>query len=78
MRDPYDIHTDIPHVPFNAVVGASNTPQPADISNVAVSAISISSNSLAVTPTLDWTVESFGFSGNNGEENVSYTLNYSS
>ena len=45
LRDPYDIHTDIPHVQFNAVVGASNTPQPADISNVAISAICISSTS---------------------------------
>jgi len=77
LRDPYDIHTDIPHVQFNAVTGASNTPQPADISNVAVSAISISSNSLAVTPTLDWTVESIGYSGNSGAQNFSYTLNYS-
>ena len=76
LRDPYDIHTDIPHVPFNAVTGASNTPQPADISNVAVSAICISSTSGTISPTLDWTVEAIGYSGNNGEVNVSYTLNY--
>ena len=76
LRDPYDIHTDIPHVQFNAVVGASNTPQPADIANVAVSAICISSNSGTVTPTLDWTVEKIGFSANNGAVNYEYTLTY--
>jgi hypothetical protein len=77
LRDPYDIYTDIPHVPFNAVTGASNTPQPADISDVAVSAICISSTSGTISPTLDWTVEAIGYSGNNGSENFSYTLNYS-
>ena len=76
LRDPYDIHTDIPHVQFNAVVGASNTPQPADIANVAVSAICISSTSGTVTPTLDWTVEKIGFSANNGAVNYEYTLTY--
>ena len=78
LRDPYDIYTDIPHVQFNAVTGASNTPQPADISNVAVSAICISSTSGTVAPTLDWTVEAIGYSGNNGTENFNYTLKYDS
>ena len=63
LRDPYDIYTDIPHVPFNSVTGASKTPQPADISNVAVSKIVIGSTSgLLACPTLDWTIEACGYS----------------
>jgi hypothetical protein len=63
LRDPYDIYTDIPHVQFNAVVGASKNPQPADISDVAVSKIVIGTTSgLLGCPTLDWTVEAIGYS----------------
>jgi hypothetical protein len=63
LRDPYDIYTSIPHVPFNSVTGVSNTPQPADISNIAVSKIVIGSTSGALgCPTLDWTVEACGYS----------------
>lgn len=62
LRDPYDIYTDIPHVPFNSVTGASKNPQPADISNVAVSKIVIGSTSGTINPTLDWTVEACGYS----------------
>jgi len=63
LRDPYDIYTDIPHVPFNSVVGASKNPQPADISNIAVSKIVIgTSSSVLSCPTLDWTLEACGYS----------------
>jgi hypothetical protein len=77
LRDPYDIRTDIPHIPFSAVLVATNTPQPADPSSVAVSGIAISGTSGTVSPTLDWTVEAIGYSANNGAQNYSYTLNYS-
>jgi hypothetical protein len=77
LRDPYDIRTDIPHIPFSAVLVTTNTPQPADPSSVAVSGIAISGNSGTVSPTLDWTVEAIGYSANNGAQNYSYTLNYS-
>jgi hypothetical protein len=76
LRDPHDIYTDIPHVQFNSVSGASNTPQPSDISDVAVSAICISSTSSSVSPTLDWTVEAIGFSANSNSVNYAYTLKY--
>lgn len=76
LRDPHDIYTDIPHVQFNSVSGASNTPQPSDISNVAVSAICISSTSSNVATTLDWTVEAIGFSANSNSVNYAYTLKY--
>lgn len=62
LRDPYDIYTDIPHVPFNSVTGASKNPQPVDISNVSVSKIVIGSTSGTINPTLDWTIEACGYS----------------
>ena len=77
LRDPYDIYTNIPHIPFNANGGAEQNPQPADISNVAISAICITTSSGALScPTLDFTVERIGFSANNGTINNEYILNY--
>jgi len=77
LRDPYDIYTDIQHIPFTAVAVASNNPQPADPASVAISAIAISITSSAITPTLDWTLEAIGYSANDGAQNESYTMNYS-
>lgn len=78
LRDPYDIYIDIPHVPFNAVTGASNAPQPADISNIAVSKIVIGSTSSALgCPTLDWTVEACGYSSVIAGVNEEFILKYS-
>lgn len=80
LRDPYDIHTDIPHVPFNAglIVTGGNT-QPVDISAVPVIAIAVSTNSGTVPVTADFTVEAIGFSADNGSgtANFEYTLQYS-
>jgi hypothetical protein len=77
LRDPYDIYTDLQHIPFTAVAVASNNPQPADPASVAISAIAISVTSSAITPTLDWTLEAIGYSANNGAQNESYIMNYS-
>lgn len=78
LRDPYDIYTDVPHIPFTAVAVATNTPQPADPSETLVSAIAISSTSSTITPTLDWTVEAVGYSAltSTATVNESYTLRY--
>ena len=77
LRDPYDIYTDIPHVQFNAVQGASNVPQPADISNVAVSKIVIGTSSSALgCPTLDWTVEACGYSSAAAAISKEFILKY--
>jgi hypothetical protein len=74
-RDPYDIYTDIPHVPFNSVTGAQNAPQPADISNIAISKIVIGTTSGALgCPTLDWTVEACGYSSIVAGVNKKYIL----
>ena len=77
LRDPYDIYTDLQHIPFTAVAVASNNPQPADPASVAVSAIAISITSSAISPTLDWTLEAIGYSANNGAQNERYIMNYS-
>jgi hypothetical protein len=79
LRDPYDIHTDIPHIGFNAglIVTGGNT-QPTDINTIPISAIAISTDSGLITPTLDFTVEKIGWSANNGidDQNVEYTLTF--
>jgi hypothetical protein len=79
LRDPYDIHTDIQHIGFNAglIVNGGNA-QPADINTIPISAIAISTNSGVTTPTLDFTVEKIGWSANNGVDDVNteYTLTF--
>jgi len=77
LRDPIDIHTDIPHITFTAVAlstGTDPTP-PADPSQVYVSAISLSTTSSSVAAGLDFTVHSIGFRA--GGYNVEYTTLYS-
>ena len=79
IRDPYDIYTDLPHVPFSAVFLATNPPTTPyaddfDPTTVTISSICISSTSSAITPTLDWTVETIGFKTTT--KNYSYTLTY--
>jgi len=79
LRDPYDIHTDIPHVPFNAglIVTGGNT-QPGNISAVPVIGIAVSTDSGTVPVTADFTVEAIGFSADNGSgtANFEYNLNF--
>ena len=79
LRDPYDIHTDLQHIGFNAglIVTGGNT-QPADINTIPISAIAISTTSSLITPSLDFTVEKIGWSANNGldDQNVEYTLTF--
>jgi hypothetical protein len=71
LRDPYDIHTDIQHIGFNAgLIVTGGNAQPADINTIPISAIAISTTSSAVTPTLDFTVEKIGWSANNGVDDV--------
>jgi hypothetical protein len=80
LRDPYDIHTDIPHVPFNAglIVTGGNT-QPGNISNVPVIGIAVGTDSGTVPVTADFTIEAIGFSAENAfgaTENFEYNLQY--
>ena len=77
LRDPIDIHTDIPHIAFTAVAlttGTDPTP-PADPSQVYVSAIALATTSSSVAGGLDFTVHSIGFRA--GGYNVEYTTVYS-
>ena len=79
LRDPYDIHTDIQHIGFNAglIVNGGNV-QPADINTIPISGMAISTTSSAITPTLDFTVEKIGWSADNGVDtfNTEYTLTF--
>ena len=75
LSDPYDIFTDLTHIPFSAVNVASNSPQPADPASVAISAICVATTSSAITPTLDFTVEAIGYSTSVGE-NYRYDLTF--
>ena len=80
LRDPYDIYTNINHIPFSAgQIVTGGAPQPADISQTIVSGIALATTSGTITPTLDFTVERMGFSATNGagtSVNVDYTLSY--
>jgi len=82
LKDPYDLYRHLPHIPFNSVAVASNSVQPADITNVAISKIVLGTTSSAITPTFDIVVEHIGYSGNKlaagNYENNLYNLEFGS
>ena len=74
LQDPYDIYTDIPHIPFSAVSLHPN-PQTAPVPlDVQVSAIALSTTSSSLTAGLDVEVLAFGFKS--GVENYEYLLEF--
>lgn len=78
LRDPIDIHTDLPHIPMTAVALTTGTDPspPTDISQVPVSAIALSTTSSNVAGGLDFTVHAIGFRATGGT-NVEYTTVFS-
>lgn len=78
LRDPIDIHTDIPHIAMTAVALTTGTDPspPTDPSQVPVSAIALSTTSSSVAAGLDFTVHAIGFRATGGL-NVEYTTLYS-
>lgn len=76
MKDPYDIHTDIPHIGFSAVALTNDPTAPSDPTTVQISAIAFSSTSSAVTAGLDFTVHSIGYRANGGAQTYEYNLLY--
>ena len=75
INDPYDIYTDIPHIPFSAVSLHPN-PQTAPIPlDVQVSAIALSTTSSSLTAGLDFDVIAMGYKAE-GYINYKYVLEY--
>jgi hypothetical protein len=69
LCDPYDIELEIPHIALGAVAfNATPTPQPANPIFGSVTGISIETTSSNVTPALDFTVMSFGYTVNGATE----------
>jgi len=77
LRDPYDIHTDLPHIPLSAVAVANGSVIPSDISNVNVSALIFGTTSSALTTGCDIELVAVGYRANGGAINVEYNLQYS-
>jgi hypothetical protein len=76
LCDPYDIELEIPHIALGAVAfNATPTPQPAVPIFGSVTGISIETTSSNVTPALDFTVQSFGYTVNGATER--FNLQYS-
>ena len=62
LSDPYDIELNIPHIPMGAVAfNATPTPQPPEPIFGVVTGISIETTTSHVTPALDFTIQSFGY-----------------
>lgn len=76
LRDPIDIHTDIPHITMTAVALTTGTDPspPSDPSQVYVSQFAISTTSSSVAAGLDFTIHSIGYRANGN--NVEYDLVY--
>jgi hypothetical protein len=72
LRDPIDLHTDVPHVPFG-FVAYTNPGGASDPSTVQVSAISLSTTSSSLTGGLDVDVLAIGWSADDG---LGGTANY--
>jgi hypothetical protein len=66
LRDPYDIHTDIPHVGLSAVAYTNGSVAPSNIVNVPVSAITFGCTSSAITNGVDIELISVGYTANGG------------
>ena len=66
LRDPYNIHTSMPHITLNTV--ANNTPGPivGNPEDMPISAIVFGTTSSAISPTLDFSVEYLGYSTTQG------------
>jgi len=76
LSDPYDIELNIPHIPMGAVAfNATPTPQPPEPINGSITGISIETTTSNVTPALDFTVQSFGYTVNGTTER--FNLQYS-
>jgi len=76
LRDPIDVHTDIPHITMTAVALTTGTDPspPSDPSQVYVSQFAISTTSSNVAAGLDFTIHSIGYraNGNSVEYNLVY------
>lgn len=74
LQDPYDIYTDMPHIPFSAVSLHPN-PQTAPVPlDVQVSGIALNTTSSSLTAGLDVEVLAFGYKS--GVENYEYLLEF--
>jgi hypothetical protein len=76
LRDPYDIHTTLNHVPLTAVAYAVGSPAPADINASPISAIVFGTTSSSLTTGCDIEVLKIGFKANGGAINEEYSLQY--
>lgn len=79
MKDPIDIHTDIPHIGFSAVaLNITPTPQPLNPTNIPISGISLSTTSSQLTAVLSFNVHSIGYRVSGGFSNINreYVLQY--
>jgi hypothetical protein len=76
LRDPYDIHTDLPHIPLSAVAYALGTVVPSDINNVPVSGIAFGCPSNAITNGADIELIAVGYRANGGTINEEYSLQF--
>jgi hypothetical protein len=72
LRDPYDIHTDIPHIGMQNVVTAGSTAT--GYSSVPITLLTITSTNALVTGGVDFNILKCGYKV--GGTNVEYTLQY--
>jgi hypothetical protein len=77
LRDPYDIHTDLPHIPLNAVAYTLGSPAPADINASAISGLVFATTSSALTAGCDLELIAIGYKANGGAINEEFNLSYS-
>ena len=76
LRDPFDIYTNIPHIPFGAVAYANGAVVPSNIVNVPVLSLSFGTTSSTLTNGADIELLSVGYSANGGTINEEIVLNY--
>ena len=72
LRDPYDIHTDIPHIGMQNVITAGSTT--AGYDSVPIILAAITSTNALVTGGVDFIITKCGY--NAGGTNIEYTLQY--
>jgi hypothetical protein len=66
LREPYNIHTSMPHITLNTVSNLTPGPIVGNPEDIPISAIVFGTTSSAVSPTLDFSVEYLGYSTTQG------------
>jgi hypothetical protein len=66
LREPYNLFNQMPHITLNTVANTTPGPIVGNAEDIPISAIVFGTTSTAVSPTLDFSIETLGYSTSSG------------